>query len=238
MKKTAAGFGPYLLACRIAKEVGIDEVARVTRIGAQTLRLIEAQDLERLPAPVFVQGFLRAYAKAVGADGDEAVRLYQAMLAQRDNPIKSAPDSDPVRGPTWYRLLILLVVMLVWMALSVWLSSLTHRDANVAAAMAGQASPTAPAQALFADQPDVFTEKTDAAHRMEISAVADTWVQVAIDGQAPRHLRFKAGHKAALGARKAIVLMAGDAAAVSLQFNGLPLPTQGSRGQVKTLHLP
>ena len=72
--KESLSFGRYLQAIRLEKNISLEQVAAQTRIGLGNLMLVEQEDHDQLPAAVFVKGFLRSYAAAVGADGDEAVR--------------------------------------------------------------------------------------------------------------------------------------------------------------------
>ena len=69
-------FGRYLKSRRLEKGISLKVVAGETRIGLNTLQLIENEDLGKLPAEVFTKGFLRAYAKVIGADGEEAVDVF------------------------------------------------------------------------------------------------------------------------------------------------------------------
>ena len=73
-------FGRYLQAIRLEKKISLEKVSAQTRIGIGNLLLIEQEDHERLPAAVFVKGFLRSYADVIGADGDEAIRRYESRL--------------------------------------------------------------------------------------------------------------------------------------------------------------
>jgi len=65
----------------------------------QTLNYIEDEDIDNLPEEVFVKGFLRAYAKVVGADGDEAVKLYLSTLYSEIKKEKSEIEGDSVQNP-------------------------------------------------------------------------------------------------------------------------------------------
>ena len=73
-------FGYYLQSIRLEKNITLDTIAEETRIAMSNLTSIEKEDVESLPDPVFVKGFLRSFAQAIGADGDEAVRLYEGRL--------------------------------------------------------------------------------------------------------------------------------------------------------------
>ena len=78
--KDSLSFGQYLQARRLEKKISLERVSEETRIGLGILQLIEKEDHEKLPAEVFVKGFLRAYARAIDADGAEAVRRYESRL--------------------------------------------------------------------------------------------------------------------------------------------------------------
>lgn len=236
MDKPTVGFGPYLMTHRLAKQMGLDELARGTRIGEQILGWIETEDLDRLPAPVFVQGFIRSYARAVGADGDEAVRRYQQRLAVMDRQLQHPIEANPIRPCTWTRLWAATALVVAWMAVSVWLLDGTRRSEPSTAA-AAVAAPRLPVMMPPAPT-ETATDIAQAAHRLEITALVDTWVQAAIDEDTPRQLRLQAGQKAELAARNGFVLLLGDAGAVSLRLNGKSLPAAGGSGQVKTLQLP
>ena len=73
-------FGSYLKTIRIEKGIDLEDVSIKTKIRMDNLLLIEKEDHARLPDEVYVKGFLRAFAKVIGADGDEAVRRYLRSL--------------------------------------------------------------------------------------------------------------------------------------------------------------
>ena len=96
-EKTSLSFGRYLQSIRIEKGISLEDVSKETRIRREALLYIEAEDHEKLPDIVFVKGFLRAYAKAIGADGDEAVRRYISRLEVMQRITTSDLDLEPVR---------------------------------------------------------------------------------------------------------------------------------------------
>lgn len=55
----------------------VERIANALRIRAQYLVAIEEGRYDRLPAPVYALGFVRAYAIHLGLDGDEAVRRFK-----------------------------------------------------------------------------------------------------------------------------------------------------------------
>jgi cytoskeleton protein RodZ len=75
-------FGDKFRNAREKKELSLDDVSNVTKISARMLKAIEQEDFEQLPGGVFNKGFIRAYAKHLGLDGEEAVTDYLASLRQ------------------------------------------------------------------------------------------------------------------------------------------------------------
>lgn len=59
-----------LVAAREAQGMPIEEVATKTFIPIRILKALEAAETFKLPEPIFVQGFIKRYAKLVGLDGD------------------------------------------------------------------------------------------------------------------------------------------------------------------------
>lgn len=55
----------------------VERIANALRIRVQYLVAIEEGRYDRLPAPVYALGFVRAYAIHLGLDGDEAVRRFK-----------------------------------------------------------------------------------------------------------------------------------------------------------------
>ncbi len=125
-KKHSLSFGQFLQAVRLRKGVSIDEVSRETRVGLNVLRSIEKEDPEGLPADVYVKGFLRAYAKVVDADGDEAVRRFDAWRQDVDEMTEAeARPVDPGAGH-WRRVIMALGGFMGIIALTFFIFSFIH----------------------------------------------------------------------------------------------------------------
>lgn len=73
--------GPLAIGARLRHErelrgLSLEEVARATRIPLASLERVEADRFDDLPGEVFVRGFLRSYARAIGVEPDEILALY------------------------------------------------------------------------------------------------------------------------------------------------------------------
>jgi hypothetical protein len=238
-------FGQYLQAARLARQLGVDELARQTRIGAATLTAIDQEDLDRLPPPVFLKGFLRAYAAAVGADGEEAVRRYENFLKSRKVMALGAPAPRRGAGGIGRRLVFPLALLGLWIAACLTAYQYATRPPG------GDASPEAPPvvgeeappvvpklEALPAEKPSGARAAAAARYFLTISAKEPVWIKAAIDHGTPSEHALKAGEQLKLEADIGFNLLIGNAAGVSLTFDGKPFPVPGRRGEIVNIHLP
>jgi len=90
-------FGNKFRKAREAKNLSYDDVSNVTKIGSRMLQAIEDERFDELPGGVFNRGFIRAYAKHLGLDSEEAVTGYLACLRQAQ--IDAADQTHAVRQP-------------------------------------------------------------------------------------------------------------------------------------------
>ena len=86
-------FAAWLRAARQARNLTLAEVARTTKIQVRLLERLEAGNLDQLPAEVFVRGFIRSYARCVGADEKAALVLWAECAA--DVTSGASTDSHP-----------------------------------------------------------------------------------------------------------------------------------------------
>ena len=73
--------GRYIASVRGGKGMSVDDLSSSTRIAARYIDAIEANDFERLPAAVFVRGYLREIAGALELDEAALVEGYMALYA-------------------------------------------------------------------------------------------------------------------------------------------------------------
>jgi hypothetical protein len=74
----------------MARGLSLTEISRRTRIGIGHLRKIDDGDLQGLPAGFYARAFVRAYAEAVGLDGDLVVSRLAGQLPAADSTPQEA----------------------------------------------------------------------------------------------------------------------------------------------------
>jgi len=75
--------GQRLAAARQAAGLDIAEIAQHTRVPQRHLKALEADDHDTLPALPYTQGFVRAFAKAVGLDPEDMAARFRAETSKQ-----------------------------------------------------------------------------------------------------------------------------------------------------------
>jgi len=68
--------GANLRNIREARGATLEHISSVTKVKKAYLEAIEREDVNSLPEPVFVRGFLKAYAKVLGLNPEEISKKY------------------------------------------------------------------------------------------------------------------------------------------------------------------
>lgn len=70
--------GQELAAARERAGISFETMAEGLRLPKRQLQALEADDYASLPPPTYIRGYIRAYAREVGLDGDDIVALFDA----------------------------------------------------------------------------------------------------------------------------------------------------------------
>ena len=119
--------GPGSQLRKARKRQGLEQpgVAAQLHLQSSIIEALEADDYERLPGPVFVQGYLRNYARLLGVNEDAVIESYQRLLPESDEKSAvSGQESKPskplhsghgiMRLMTWGILLVLAAMLFFW----------------------------------------------------------------------------------------------------------------------------
>lgn len=122
-------FGEKLKLEREKRAITLEQISLSTKIGTRMLQALEDENFNQLPGGIFNKGFVRAYARHVGLDEDQAVADYleasgQTTAAKADSEVQDDPPPkeprqlSPSRQIPWG---VFAAVLLVFaLALSLW----------------------------------------------------------------------------------------------------------------------
>ena len=249
-------FGLFLQSARIEKKISLESLAAETRIRVEVLRRIEAEEHENLPNDVFVRGFIRSYALAVGADVNEALERYRASLSLRGVNTHHQRVSDTRPNRFWLGLAAAVGSVLLLAGLAIYLytrltadpqlSPATEKtnfpEAQVASAgkPAGDGSGASPATAAPPPlpPPEPAPPPPQQRYLLEIKAHEETWLKIVVDDQGAQEMTLQANEVRQIEAASLFNLLIGNAGGVELKLDGQPVEVSGKSGQVVNIELP
>lgn len=248
--------GAHLSQLRQDRALTIEAIARKTLIPARLLRAIEAGDLDKLPEPVYVQGFLRRFADTVGLDGQSYARDFPTGngVPQSSGNWTNSPLSQ-IRPLHLYLLYISLVVLSVR-----GLSSSVERptptpadlpdpptaatrepDPETVSTPVPEVTPPEPSpQTMTANAPQT-TPQTDEAEqsrdrrqpvRVGITLTDESWIEVVADGEVAFAGMLSEGTHS-WAAKEELTVTAGNAGGVMIAVNGDEAQPMGEPGSVE-----
>jgi len=241
--------GAYLQQLRQKQGISLETVAKKTLIPVRLLAALEIGSIKQLPEPVYIQGFIRRYADAIGIDGAELANAFPAQTDLRaPKPSWRGTVQAQLRPLHLYCLYTVLVVGAV-SGLSYLLnrSSTPQIPGLVATAQKREpvSAPVLPNGPANIAQPSIVPGPGNSKTAQPPSAVplksvrigltmtSQSWVRIVVDGKTDFEGVLSEGTQRAWEADKQLVLRAGNAGGVMVSLNnGLPKPL-GEPGAVE-----
>jgi hypothetical protein len=228
--------GGLLAAARKAAGLELADIARTTRVPLRYLKAIEADDHDALPALPYAQGFVRAFAKAVGLDAEALTIRFRAETTKQPHvpspPTMAALDERRLPGPGLV-LASLIALVAVIGVLSAW------------GAGVFDPAPPAPAQIAQAPEESPVTPEPEAKEApdtpvpvdgpLALTASEEVWVRVfdPVTGTVVFSGIMQPGQRLDVPAEpRGLRLWTGRAGALALTLGNRPLPPLGRGSEV------
>jgi cytoskeletal protein RodZ len=252
--------GADLRTAREQRGMSVADLAERTKISPRILRALETGDAAALPAPVFVRGFVRAYAREVGLDPDHIVNGYMADAAPPDAPVATepsvagprdratAPASNAVylsegNGPAGISAALGLAALALAIVAYLGLNGTTSPPAAAPAEPPSQAvSAAGGASAGAAEVTPVATTgattvATSDAITLAIHPTGLCWVEVRVNGEARVYRLMEGGDRETITADGEVLLRVGDPTQFAYSINGRPGRPLGITSQPVTVRI-
>jgi cytoskeleton protein RodZ len=249
-------FGDRLQREREMRGITLEEIAEATKIGTRSLRALEEQDFDKLPGGIFNKGFVRAYARYLGLDEEQAVADYLAALgeaqaagkATRQEPGANAPapernifipdveESEPIRLPLGPIAVVVVVAVLLFSGWRYFTRNGLPNLRHVRAAAQRPSPPVAkPAAAADASRPGTSAAPAKGGFVVRVKAREDSWISIVADGKPVMSAVLPKESEKSFHAQQSLVLKTGNAAGIELFYNDKLVPPPSPDGKVKTL---
>lgn len=114
-----SGLGALLRNERENRGLSHEQLSQVTRLRRHFLEALENEEWQNLPPSVFVKGFIRSYAKALGLDEDKLLDLYKNAVPEEVAP--PTPIIEPRKPRRRLALVLALCLGALAIALYLWI---------------------------------------------------------------------------------------------------------------------
>lgn len=259
--------GAYLRQVRQQQGLALDVLANQIFIRPALLQALETGQGAELPEPVFIQGFIRRYAEALGLDGLAISKEFRVtpvevvptadLLTKADtNGAPGVAESAPPRGlqmrdpvppapragssrPSPLPLVLSLAALAAIVGLGAWGIFGRNQGSDQAANRPDPVATTTPAP-VATETPEPLPEATPPLEApVVVSATLSdrAWLSVKADGESVYEGVAEKGFEETWTAQKTVVLTTGNAGGVELAVNGDRPVVVGSNGAVRTLTL-
>jgi len=248
------GPGVFLRKEREKKGLSQDQIAEMTKLRRHMVDALEREDWDKLPPPVFVKGFIRSYAKALGLDEIEVLDLYEEAATLESE--KPEPLLEPRKtGKRPYGLFLFIAVVLAGVLLVLWKDFGPEEKAASTPASTQEeetvAVPIRPAEPPVLEEPakEMPMEETRpdgqsvnpppfvASVEKEPGEARPAERSQGEEERAKEYI-FQPGSRPQWKARKGFHIVVGNAAGIEFEFDGQKIGDLGELGQVVRLKLP
>ena len=120
--KPTLGPGERLQAARIEKSLTVQDIANQMHLSTAILEAIEENNFDEITAPIFVKGYIRAYARIVSLPEEELITQYSEFYSNEDPPISSTSNTVPeistddarIKWTTYLVIIVLIALLALW----------------------------------------------------------------------------------------------------------------------------
>lgn len=252
-------FGDRLQREREMRGITLEEIAEATKIGTRSLRALEEQDFDKLPGGIFNKGFVRAYARYLGLDEEQAVADYLTALneaqaagkttrqepgandvsPERDIFLPEVEESEPMRLPLGPIAAVVVVAVLLFSGWKYYSKNGLPSFARVRAA-AKTSQPAAKPAAKAPAPADVSRPVTNPAPAVDgfvvrVKAREECWISIVADGKQVVAAVLSKDSEKSVHAQQSVVLKLGKATGFEVFYNDKLVPALTPDGKVKTM---
>ena len=114
--------GEILRDLRRGKDLSIQEVGTRLHLDPRIIDALEADNFDRLPASIYVRGYIRNYAKLLDTDAEALIRIYEQtgvdeepeIVPEVRHPSQTSSSDKPVKAFTYLITLVFVILVIAW----------------------------------------------------------------------------------------------------------------------------
>ncbi len=113
--------GDLLTRAREKLSLSQKDIASRLNLSAQIIAALDSNDFDKLPAPTYVRGYIRSYARVVNLDADNLIGLYEGVaeappeiLPDVKPAVQASSRDKPVKAMTYLVTFTLVFLLIAW----------------------------------------------------------------------------------------------------------------------------
>jgi len=113
--------GALLTRAREKLSLSQKDIASRLNLREEIIAALDNNDFDKLPAPTYVRGYIRSYARAINLNADSLINLYEGVaeappeILPDVKPVVQASSRDkPVKAMTYLVTLTLVILIIAW----------------------------------------------------------------------------------------------------------------------------
>ncbi|HHV65102.1 MAG TPA: helix-turn-helix domain-containing protein [Peptococcaceae bacterium] len=233
-----AGEGALLRKAREEHGWTFQDIEQSIKIRVRYLEALEKEEYDILPGSIYTKGFLRTYAKHLGLDPEEIIRLYNASLEQEIPPETHQPLTPIQSTPVWFKPKVILVMALLTVTVVFGITYFSKLNGSTPDVSDYDITPlpSAPKTQKPNDDNQKSPEQQEPVYEGIIAELVfqeNCWLVVRVDGKIAQEGLSTAGTtKVFEGKERIEFLTIGNAGGFTLKLNGKEMPPLGASGEV------
>jgi len=244
--------GAQLKQVRETRQIPLHQITSTTLIAERHLKAIEDGDLEQLPEPIYIQGFIRKYGQALGME--QLAEDFPLDGAHQSKSILAIPKTE-LRPLHLYAIYIGVIGIAVSLLANFFnqskVSPLTTGKSNLSKSALLKPTPQVKKSVKIGNNQTPLTQPLDTQPlgqsgnpttkdlatsqkplKLDISTTAEAWLSVNVDGKVQFEGTLPSGASRNWSADQEIKVLAGNAGAVVAVFNDQSVGALGKSGEV------
>jgi hypothetical protein len=193
------------------------------------MKALEDGDLRKLPAEVYIKGYIREYAKVLNLEPDSLVNAFVEQSSPSLPENAELPAQRDFRETRFKMRYVLIPALFAVLIIVVFFQLLPGRKKHPSSAPLLGSIESRGERGLKAGNPELV---------LQAHASDTTWLLVTIDETSSKEVLMQPGDSLTWHARKGFSLKIGNAGGIRLIFNGKEMHRLGEKGQVLKINLP
>ena len=113
--------GALLTRAREELSLSQNDISSRLNLNEQIIAALDSNDFDKLPAPTYVRGYIRSYARAVNLDADKLIGVYEGIaeappeiLPDVKPAVQASSRDKPVKAMTYLVTFTLVFLLIAW----------------------------------------------------------------------------------------------------------------------------